>query len=90
MSTKLAAKKKDKLDLKESVVVADKEIDEWKDGRWGWVVCVAAALVQFVVLGIHNSFGILYIVLVREYHWSKALTGECGVLILLSYFFVLA
>lgn len=78
MSTKLAAKKKDKLDLKESVVVADKEIDEWKDGRWGWVVCVAAALVQFVVLGIHNSFGILYIVLVREYHWSKALTGYIG------------
>lgn len=75
MSTKLA-KQTDKSDTKVTVVAAEPESDEWKDGRWGWVVCLSAALVQFVVLGIHNSFGILYIVFVREYHWSKALTGE--------------
>ena len=66
---------KDKGNLKETVVVADSENESWKDGHWGWIVCFSAALVQFVVLGIHNSFGILYIVFVREYGWSKALTG---------------
>ena len=76
MSTKVAPQRKQTLDLKETVVIEDNEIDQWKDGKWGWVVCFAASLVQFVVLGIHNSFGILYIVFVSEFHWSKALTGE--------------
>ncbi|KAL9965736.1 hypothetical protein ACROYT_G029578 [Oculina patagonica] len=71
-------KEKDREDAKEKVLVVDCEIESWKDGHWGWVVCLSAALVQFVVLGIHNSFGILYIVFVREYGWSKALTGYIG------------
>lgn len=78
MSTKLGNQKKEKSNTKDSVLVVDQEIENWKDGRWGWIVCLSAALVQFVVLGIHNSFGILYIVFVREYQWSKALTGYIG------------
>ena len=63
-------------DVKERALAVDYVNESWKDGHWGWVVCIAAAVVQFVVLGIHNSFGILYIVFVREFGWSKALTGK--------------
>lgn len=54
-------------------------------GARAWVVCAAATLVQFVVLGIHNSFGVLYLTLDREFHWKKALTGECGALVRYCY-----
>ena len=71
---------KDKENGKKTVLAVDYGNESWKDGHWGWIVCLAAAVVQsavqFVVLGIHNSFGILYIVFVREYGWSKALTGR--------------
>lgn len=76
MSDATDIKGKDRENAKENAVVVDCEIESWRDGHWGWVVCLSAALVQFVVLGIHNSFGILYIVFVREYGWSKALTGK--------------
>lgn len=79
MSTKLEKQKNlgEKSNARKGIVVAvDYESENWKDGGWGWLVCFSAALVQFVVLGIHNSFGILYIVFVREYQRSKALTGE--------------
>ena len=62
--------------VKKTVLAVDCGNESWKDGHWGWIVCLAAAVVQFVVLGIHNSFGILYIVFVREIGWSKALTGK--------------
>ena len=61
---------------KDKPIVTSVEAELRKDGGCGWVICFAAGLVQFVVLGIHNSFGILYIVFVREYNWSKALTGK--------------
>jgi len=67
---------KDRENVKKTILAADYVNESWKDGQWGWIVCLAAAVVQFVVLGIHNSFGILYIVFVREYGWSKALTGR--------------
>lgn len=82
MSAKFAVKILENAELEETVTVAENETKLGKDSGWAWVVCLAAAVVQFVVLGIHNSFGILYIVFVREYHWSKALTGEFCVLVL--------
>ena len=60
---------------KEAVPIAHPKTEIRKDGGWSWIVCISAALVQFVVLGIHNSFGILYIVFLKEYGWGKALTG---------------
>lgn len=69
-------KKKDGENGKEAVLIVNYEDESWKDDHWGWVVCLFAALVQFVVFGIHNSFGILYIAFVREYGWSNALTGK--------------
>lgn len=81
MSAKFAVKILENAELEETVTT-EKETKLGKDSGWAWVVCLAAAVVQFVVFGIHNSFGILYIVFVREYQWSKALTGEFGVLVL--------
>lgn len=75
---------KDRENVKKTVLVVDYVNENWKDGYWGWIVCLAAAVVQFVVLGIHNSFGILYIVFVREYGWSKALTGKLVKFLLLQ------
>lgn len=75
-TTKLSKQKKENSNTMETVIVAEKETQDWKDGGRGWLVCFSAALVQFIVMGIHNSFGILYIAFVREYQWSKALTGE--------------
>ena len=74
MSTKVY--KKNKGNTEEIVLKVDDDCENWKDGGRGWMICFAAAMVQFVVLGIHNSFGILYIVFVKEYGWSKALTGK--------------
>ena len=46
------------------------------EGGWGWVICAAAFVTQFIVMGVHNSFGILYTTLLEEYKKSKAETGE--------------
>lgn len=46
------------------------------EGGWGWVICAAAFLSQFVILGIHNSFGILFAFLLEEFGKSKAATGN--------------
>ena len=75
-TTKLSKQKKENSNAMETVIVAEKETEDWKEGARGWLVCFSAALVQFVVMGIHNNFGILYIAFVREYQRSKALTGE--------------
>ena len=79
MSTK--GYKKNKGNTEEIVLKVDDDCENWKDGGRGWMICFAAAMVQFVVLGIHNSFGILYIEFVKEYGWSKALTGKARNLI---------
>ena len=39
------------------------------------MICTAAFMAQLIVMGIHNSFGILYTTLLEEYKKSKAETG---------------
>ena len=39
------------------------------------MICGAAFVAQLIVMGIHNSFGILYTTLLQEYRKSKAETG---------------
>ena len=68
-------KNENKENSKEAVPIVHRKTEICKDSGWSWIVCISAALVQFVVLGIHNSFGILYIVFLKEYGWGKALTG---------------
>lgn len=44
------------------------------DGKWGWVVCAAAFLIQFIVLGTMNNFGILYVELFEDFGQKAFLT----------------
>lgn len=45
------------------------------DGGWGWMVCAATFLVNFIVFGIHNSFGVIYANLLDELQLGEAETG---------------
>ena len=38
---------KDKANFKEAVVIVNRNIEICKDGGWGWIVCISAALVRF-------------------------------------------
>lgn len=49
------------------------------DGGWGWVVCAAAFLIQFIVLGTMNNFGILYVKLFDDFGQKAFLT--CKILL---------
>ena len=52
------------------------EGEEYPDGGFGWIICIAASLVQFVILGIHNSFGIFYTYLMRDLSTDPSDTGR--------------
>ena len=45
------------------------------DGGWGWVVCLGAFLVQFIVLGMQNTAGIVYTELVKKLKSQRGATG---------------
>lgn len=45
------------------------------DGGWGWFICLAGFIAQFVVLGIQNNTGIIYKALLEEFRQSKGETG---------------
>jgi hypothetical protein len=45
------------------------------DGGYGWVICCAGFVVQFIVLGIHNSFGILFTYLMMDLKSGASETG---------------
>ena len=45
------------------------------DGGWGWLVCLAGFIAQFVVLGIQNNTGIIYKALLEEFKQSKGETS---------------
>ena len=46
------------------------------EGGWGWVVCCATFSVNFIVFGIHSSFGVVYEYLVDEHNMGEAETGQ--------------
>ena len=46
------------------------------EGGWGWVVCCGTFSVNFIVFGIHNSFGVVYEYLVDEHNMGEAETGK--------------
>ncbi|KAJ7328161.1 hypothetical protein OS493_025574 [Desmophyllum pertusum] len=51
------------------------EVRSVPDGGWGWFVCLAGFIAQFVVLGIQNNTGILYKALLEEFKTSKGETA---------------
>ena len=46
------------------------------DGGWSWLIVLAAFTVQFVVIGVHNLFGLLYIELLKESNADEAVVGK--------------
>lgn len=46
------------------------------DGDLSWFAVLASFMTQFVVMGIHNVFGLLYLNLLTEFGESKATTGK--------------
>ena len=45
------------------------------DGGYGWIVCCGTFIVNFVVFGIHNSFGVLYVSLLDDLNLGEMQTG---------------
>lgn len=50
-----------------------------QDGCWACVSLIAAALVQFIVMGIHNSFGNMYQQILKEFEWKESTSGIADV-----------
>ena len=46
------------------------------DGGLSWLVVLASFVSQFVVLGVHNVFGLLFIELLKEFNEGKATIGK--------------
>lgn len=68
--------KPDKVTTVKVCVVAD---EECPDGGYGWIICLAAAIIQFIILGIHNNFGILYTYFMNDLHAEPSDTGKTQV-----------
>lgn len=66
------------LDEDNDTVESEQEQSEKPDGGWGWVVCCGTFSVNFIVFGIHNSFGVVYEYLVDEQHMGEAETAWVG------------
>lgn len=49
-----------------------------QDSKWAWIALVAASLVQFIVMGIHNSFGVVYAQILKEFHWRESTSAFIG------------
>ena len=69
----IARKKTKKLEVTAVEICAEKECP---DGGYGWIICIAAAICQFIIMGIHNNFGILYTYLMKDLKADPADTGE--------------
>ena len=46
-----------------------------QDGYWACVSLTAAAVVQFIVMGIHNSFGTMFQQIIEEFNWKESTSG---------------
>ena len=47
------------------------------DGGWSWLVVLGSFMVQFVVMGVHNVFGLLYTEFLNEFNEGRATIGKC-------------
>ena len=51
-------------------------VDLKPDGGYGWIVCCGTFMVNFVVFGIHNSFGVVYVNLLDDLKLGEIQTGK--------------
>jgi len=49
---------------------------ECPDGGYGWIICVAASVIQFIIVGIHNNCSILYTYLMKDLNTGPSETGN--------------
>lgn len=49
---------------------------ECPDGGYGWVICVVASVIQFIMVGIHNNYSILYTYLMKDLNTGPSETGN--------------
>ena len=76
ISRKIATMGKDRKESKEiEKIQVEIQTRSVPDGGWGWFVCLAGFIAQFVVLGIQNNTGIIYMALLLEFGQSKGDTG---------------
>ena len=52
---------------KDRIVNKMEEIDSPPDGGWGWIVCLTSFWTNGTIFGILNTFGILFVELLREF-----------------------
>lgn len=45
--------------------------DYYPDGGWGWIVCIGAAIVHFLIYGIHYAGGSMYVVVGKQFTEDK-------------------
>lgn len=60
--------------MNENVVIAP-------DGGWGWMIAVAAFMVNFIIDGVIGCFGLIYPDLERQFAAGPSLTSMAGSLI---------
>lgn len=65
---------------KVATVEISAEVPECPDGGYGWIICLAAAIIQFIVLGIHNNFGILYTYFMKDLNANPTDAGKLPLL----------
>lgn len=76
ISRKTAIMGKDSKESKDiEKVQVEIQVRSVPDGGWGWFICLAGFIAQFVVLGIQNNTGIIYKALLEEFRQSKGETG---------------
>jgi len=46
------------------------------DGGWGWMVCFGAFIVHILTVGQQNIAGVIYSIMVDEFHTNRAETGK--------------
>ena len=69
----------------EPLAKASDKTDIAPDGGWGWMIVVAAFMVNFIVDGVIGCFGLIYPDLMRQFSSSPALTSMAGSLIVGMY-----
>ena len=46
------------------------------DSRYSWAVCISSFILQFFVFGVNNSFGTLFLELLKDFKQSESATGK--------------
>lgn len=57
------------------------------DGGWGWLVCFVIFFMQFIVFGIMNNFGVMYVELFNEFNIGKVDVGNVDIFLFFFFYY---